>query len=248
METLLKSGLEVVAAAKAKGVPIDTLFSTSPAAALSGAAFETHEGNAVDPPGTLYGYGSKPDEATQCHCHIVVREFAAPLLHLVTLIREFDLGKLAGDLKSFTVTENTPERVTVEYTSILPWPFEPRWIRATMRYGVLDSGAVVILGESVPGASPPAGSTLGTVHYSFYHISPAGPSKCVLRRAICVDMHLPLPAFVIRKSLAAHYASDMALIDKDVGAAWESSGLAERLAKGACYRAMEQALAKAAGK
>lgn len=40
-----------------------------------------------------------------------------------------------GDLKLFKVHTSTPELQRVEYVSVLPWPFEPRWALADMRFG-----------------------------------------------------------------------------------------------------------------
>ncbi|PNG99683.1 hypothetical protein TSOC_014412, partial [Tetrabaena socialis] len=187
---------------------------------------------------------------------------AAPPLHLACLVRDFDVGSLAGQLQDFRVLAASPSLLQAEYVSVLPWPFEPRWLSVTMRIGVVrGTGAVVLLGESVRGAAPPPGRavTPGTVHYSYYHIAPAAPARAngrasgaggvrsVMRRAINIDMRIPLPAFVVRKSLASHYAADMAAVEREV-AGWEGGALQRRLREGECYRVLERAVEAAAGR
>ncbi|KAG2446116.1 hypothetical protein HXX76_000715 [Chlamydomonas incerta] len=240
-EKLYRTGADILASARARGLPLE--------AGDFGDGWEPHNPDAPD--GGYYA--SKLDDKAQTYAFVAVREFSCTPIQFLCYVRDFDLGKLAGELKHFKVLTSTPELQRVEYVSVLPWPFEPRWALADMRFGVVkETGALIVLGESVPDTTPPAGHTLGTVHYSYYHISahPSGDAKrCVVRRAINVDMHLPLPAFVIRKSLAAHYYADMALADKDLEpAAWQASGLAKRLAEGPAYAAIEAAAAAAGGK
>ncbi len=169
----------------------------------------------------------------------------------MSLVREFDVGKLAGQLDDFHVHSASPSLTRVEYVSSLPWPFEPRWILADMQFGVdRTTGHYLILGRSVPGAQVPAGkshTSLGTVHYSMYIIEPKGEDRCVMRRAINVDMHIKLPSFVIRKSLVSHYISDMAVVEKELGRKWPGSELERRFGERECYRLLERASAEARG-
>lgn len=189
--------------------------------------------------------------APQSHVHYASREFAAPASRLVALVREFDVGKLAGQLSDFHVHSSSPSLTRVEYVSSLPWPFEPRWILADMQFGVdRTTGHYLILGRSVPGAQVPADkphTSLGTVHYSMYIIEPRGEDRCVMRRAINVDMHIKLPSFVIRKSLVAHYISDMAVVEKELGRKWPGSELERRFGERECYRLLERASTEARG-
>ncbi|KXZ41828.1 hypothetical protein GPECTOR_270g702 [Gonium pectorale] len=209
-------------------------------------------------------------QASVSYAFLTEGEFDAPPLHLLCLVREFDLGQLAGQLLGFKLLEASVTRTLSHYTSSLPWPFQPRWVCAAMRFGVVQAtGAVVSLGQSLHVASPapaaaadatpapPPGATRGTVHYSFYHIQPlpaqrpgpgpgsgSGPARCRLRRIINVDMHVCLPRPLLRSSLTRHYAGDGRLIEA-VLAGWEGSGLQRRLAEGECYRAMERAMEEA---
>ncbi|KAG2448654.1 hypothetical protein HYH02_006011 [Chlamydomonas schloesseri] len=237
-EKLYSTGADILASARARGLPLE--------GGDLGNGWEPH--NADAPDGGQYA--SRLDDKSQTYAFVAVREFSCTPLQFLCYVRDFDLGKLAGELKHFKVLSSTPELQRVEYVSVLPWPFEPRWALADMRFGVVkETGALIVLGESVPDTTPPAGHTLGTVLYSYYHISPhpsGDANRCVVRRAINVDMHLPLPGFVVRKSLAAHYYADMGLVDKDLEpATWQASGLAKRLADGPAYAAIAAAAAAA---
>lgn len=165
-------------------------------------------------------YASRLDPSNGSAAFLSDTELHAPAAHVAALVREFDISDLAGRLKDFKVVSDTSSELLVDYVSTLPWPFEPRLLHAQMLFGVSrqvganptnPTTSALILGRSrTPTAGQEArqGLTLGTIHYSLYRISPTAAASCTLRRVINVDMHLALPDFILRKSLAAHYAHD----------------------------------------
>ncbi|GLI68735.1 hypothetical protein VaNZ11_013226 [Volvox africanus] len=192
-------------------------------------------------------YASRIDLETQTYAFLSARKFDASPLQICCLVREWDLGKLAGTLMDVRHLESSGCEDVVEYVCKLPFPFEPRWIRCKLRYGVVRcTGALIILGVSELGAAVPPGMTRGTIYYSYYHIFPGDTAgTAVLYRVMNVDMHMPLPDFVVRKTLASHYRDEMARMESTL-AAWASSPLQERFETKACYRVMEQAMATSA--
>lgn len=123
-----------------------------------------------------------------------------PPTALVALVREADLGPLAGDLSLWEVRsseDRPPFTERLLYVSRLPWPFRDRAFCVVSEVHLLESGAVRIASASVdPDPAEEArvsGARWASVTFSGYHLrSERGGARMV--RVIEVDLAMGLPA------------------------------------------------------
>lgn len=118
---------------------------------------------------------------------------------LLALIREADLGPLAGRLSRWeprSIEAGSPWTQRVLYVSDLPWPFRPRVFCIESRVTLRDGGVVRIESASAePDAGERArvsGAAWGTVVFSGYNTTPArGGAR--LQRVIEVNLGMRWP-------------------------------------------------------
>lgn len=170
-----------------------------------------------------------------------------PVEQAAALIKETDLGGLAGDLRRWRVFRGSPCLELVSYTSRLPWPLADRSFGVLERYGG-RGGAAWILGQDTLGDAlrglPPSlveayqgevaepGTVGGSVICSAYRLWRAG-SGCVLRRLTRIELHLPLPGTWTEALLARTFLDDLVKLRR--GLASPPDGLMARLGADPIY-------------
>lgn len=172
------------------------------------------------------------------------------LLHTAALIREAELGGLAGSLRRWRVFRLSINQELISYTSRLPWPLSDRAFGVLETYGG-DAGEALILGEDTERSSYDAthpealrfqgeqaepGTVAGRVLCSAYRIT-ALPEGCRLRRLTRIELALPLPASWSKALLARTFLDDLERLR--AGLRRTPPGLAERIAQDPLYEAWE---------
>ena len=146
-----------------------------------------------------------------------------PSRQVAALIKEADLGGLAGNLRRWRAWRADPTTELISYTSRLPWPLADRHFSVLERYGGGPDEAL-LLGQDTLGASladipepllrafmaelPEAGTVGGSVLCSAYRLTPR-PNGCHLRRLTRIELHLPLPAAWTTALLARTFLDDL---------------------------------------
>ncbi len=154
-----------------------------------------------------------------------------PVSLAAALIKEADLGGLAGSLRRWEPTRLSPCQERIAYTSRLPWPLADRSFTVLERYGG-GPGEALILGQDLEGAVAEAGTVLGSVICSAYRIARVG-TGCALRRLIRIELHLPLPVPWTDRLLAGTFLADLDRLR--AGMARPPAGLAQRMAQEPLY-------------
>lgn len=145
----------------------------------------------------------------------------APLPLLAAMIRESDLGDLAGSLSTWEVLESQPSapfQQRIFYVSKLPWPFRARafyignWVErpSNESFALLstsldpDDAICARVGRDV----------LGDVAFSGYFLVPLAEGQTWLRRVIGIDLHLPMPGAILRRMLTGVYRGNYAWLNE----------------------------------
>ena len=172
---------------------------------------------------------------------------AGPVERAAALIKEADLGGLAGDLRRWRVFRGSPCLELVSYASRLPWPLADRSFGVLERYGG-RAGEACILGQDTVGDAlqdlpPPLlaayqaeraepGTVGGSVICSAYRFWTAG-SGCLLRRLTRIELHLPLPGAWTEALLGRTFLDDLQKLRRGLAAPPE--GLHARMSADPIY-------------
>lgn len=176
---------------------------------------------------------------------------SGPMRVVAGLIKEAEIGGLAGALRRWRSFRASPCVELVSYTSRLPWPLADRSFGVLERYGggpeealILGQDAVDAVLDEVSAAVPAAvrqayeaevaeaGTVDGSVRCSAYRIVPEG-AGCRLRRLTRIDLRLPLPEAWTEALLARTFLEDLEKLR--AGAARPPEGLAARMAADPIY-------------
>lgn len=199
--------------------------------------FEDHAGERAWPEGVWSRPGEVPTFKAQA-------EIDAPPLVVAAIIKEADLGGLAGELLQWRVGRLSPFLELVHYVTKFPPPFSARDFCVTERYGVESDGSVLVLGQDLhegdlPMVKPSVkaiahwqerGCVRGSVRRSGYQVSPihrAGRVLTRLRRVIDIDLCMWVPASVCERLLARSFAQDVTRM-RAQAAAFAGSKLEQR--------------------
>ena len=161
---------------------------------------------------------------------------------VIALVREADLGPLAGELRLWDarVLDGEPWSQHIVYVSALPWPMRDRAFAIENRVTLVEGGARLDSASVAPDAAERArvgGARWGKVVYSGYLVtSERGGAR--LRRVIEIDLDLPLPASVERAVLEKVYADNHAWLARGVEHA-RAPAIAARIGDDPMYAAIE---------
>jgi hypothetical protein len=173
---------------------------------------------------------------------------AAPLRLLAAMIRESDLGSLAGSLARWNVLESqacAPFHQRIFYVSKLPWPFKDRafYIGNWVERPTVDSLGIVSMSLE-PDAEIRSGvrkEIWGEVAFSGYFLVPLDDRRTWLRRVIGVELRLPMPRGMLRRMLIQVYRGNYRWLNQ--AARSELAGrFEERMAKDALYATLPEVL------
>lgn len=171
-------------------------------------------------------------------------ELDAPPLVVAAIIKEADLGGLAGELLQWRVGRLSPFLELVHYVTKFPPPFSARDFCVTERYGVESDGTVLVLGQDLHDGDLPLikpsvkaisqwqerGCVRGSVRRSGYQVSPVrrdGRVATRLRRVLDIDLCMWVPAAVCERLIARNLAQDFERM-RAQAAAFAGSALEKR--------------------
>lgn len=152
----------------------------------------------------------------------------ADLLTCISLVRESQLGALAGDLHFWNVKQLTPTCRQVHYCSNFPPPMDKRDFCILEHCGVLDDDSLVLVNYNATDGiihsifdTPNHKEQLkrfnespfihGTVFYSVYQFKKLDENTIQLNRYFNIDMKLPwlLPRFMSDKALTGVFKENI---------------------------------------
>jgi hypothetical protein len=146
---------------------------------------------------------------------------AAPLGLVAAMIREGDLGDLAGDLACWDVIESQacdPFHQRIFYVSTLPWPFRARAFHVGNWVERPTAESFAMLAMSLePDATLRARvrrEVWGDVVFSGYFLVPLADRRTWLRRVIGVDLRLPMPRAILRRTLVQVYRQNYSWLNR----------------------------------
>ena len=144
--------------------------------------------------------GELPDRSSISPMFWMEGVVAAPLRLVAAMVRESDLGTLAGSLARWDVLESErsePFSQRVFYVSKLPWPFADRafhirsWTERPAPQSLVIQSTSLEPDDAVRARLGKA--AWGKVEFSGYHLVRLAPGSTWLRRVIGVELGLPLP-------------------------------------------------------
>ena len=165
----------------------------------------------------------------------------ADLLTLVALIRESQLGSLAGKLLLWNPVDKSPFERQIHYCSYFPFPFQNRDFCIKEHCGgIQDSDgqvSIVLLNYDADEKSYmqrlypsdinqelmaeflKSNKIHGNVNYSIYFITKISDDECKLRRYFSINMHLPwsFPRFAQDKALGNVFMENIQWIRSEAG-------------------------------
>jgi hypothetical protein len=146
---------------------------------------------------------------------------SAPLALVAAMIRESDLGSLAGSLGRWDVLESErsdPFRRRVFYISKLPFPFKDRafymdsWVE---RPGPDSLGIVSVSLPADRDVCDHLGNAAwGEIVLSGYYLVQMAPRLTWLRRLIGIELGLPMPRGILRRMLINVYRGNYKWMNK----------------------------------
>lgn len=139
------------------------------------------------------------------------------VLTLLGLIKESDIGSLAGNLINWDNVSLNAFSHIVNYRSSLPWPLYSRSFSVRQIFAV-DDKDILFIGFNSPNdynyKLNKHNSVIGNCIFSFYRIKILSDNKCLLRRALNIDLHLMIPDKWLLAQYADRYLKDFEIIRK----------------------------------
>jgi hypothetical protein len=199
--------------------------------------------------------GGAPDQSVFRIAELAVPSAAAPVFCmegavaselplLAAMVRESDLGDLAGSLARWEVLESqpcAPFHQRIFYVSKLPWPLRARAFHIGNWVELPGDGSFALLSMSLDpddAVRARAGKAVwGEVSFSGYHLVPLADGRTWLRRVIGVELHLPMPRAVLGRMLAGVYRANHAWLNRTAQSD-AAARFAERMARDPLYAAL----------
>lgn len=163
-------------------------------------------------------------------------------LTLLALVKESDLGSLAGALTRWQVTSHTPFSDSLFYTSCLPWPFNRRWFSIHQTVAIDSSSDILFVGfdNNLPDTTKDINDVQGHVLFSFYRIKKISEKSSLLRRAININLDTYIPDYILNSSLIDNYLND--LINLKTASCNLPKELIDRIEKKEIYQTVKKLL------